>query len=103
MRVHALAALVAVFWPTGLLDAQIRSIDGAGNHLTQPDMGRANTPLMRRTAVSYADELLERDMGEWSGLTMDEVSEAFPAASRERESNPYHFRPPGGRALSPFW
>jgi broad specificity phosphatase PhoE len=52
-----------------------------------------------RAAVDYADELLERDMGDWSGMTMDEVSESFPAAFRERQHNPFHFRPPGGENL----
>ena len=50
-------------------------------------------------SVDYADELLERDMGEWSGLTMDEVSQSFPAAFRQRQEDPYHFTPPGGENL----
>ena len=49
--------------------------------------------------VDYAQELLERDMGEWSGMTMDEVSEAFPAAFRKRQDDPYHFTPPAGENL----
>lgn len=52
-----------------------------------------------RAGVTYADELLERDMGDWSGLTLEEVGEQFPAAFRERQANPYHFRPPGGENL----
>jgi probable phosphoglycerate mutase len=52
-----------------------------------------------RAALSYADELLERDLGDWSGLTLDEVGERFPAAFRQRQENPYHFRPPGGENL----
>jgi len=52
-----------------------------------------------RGVLEYADELLERDMGDWSGMTMDEVSESFPAAFRQRQDDPYHFRPPGGENL----
>jgi probable phosphoglycerate mutase len=50
--------------------------------------------------VDYAEELLERDMGEWSGMTMDEVSEAFPAAFRARQDDPFHFTPPAGENLA---
>lgn len=52
-----------------------------------------------RAAVDYADELLERDMGDWSGMTMDEVSESYPAAFLQRQHDPFHFRPPGGENL----
>ena len=30
---------------------------------------------------------------------MEEVSDAFPAAFRQRQDDPYHFRPPGGENL----
>ncbi len=50
--------------------------------------------------VDYAEELLERDMGEWSGMTMEEISEAFPAAFRARQQDPYHFTPPAGENLA---
>jgi len=52
-----------------------------------------------RAIVTYADELLERDLGDWSGLTLAEVGEQFPAALRQREDDPYEFRPPGGENL----
>ena len=49
--------------------------------------------------VAYADALLERDLGEWSGMTMDEISETYPSAHKARQDDPYHFRPPGGENL----
>jgi broad specificity phosphatase PhoE len=52
-----------------------------------------------RSEVIYTDELQERDLGEWSGLTMDEVAKAFPHAYRSRLDDPYNFSPPGGENL----
>jgi broad specificity phosphatase PhoE len=49
--------------------------------------------------VDYVEELLERDLGEWSGMTMDEVSESYPAAFRKRQEDPYYFTPPSGENL----
>ena len=46
--------------------------------------------------VSYQDVLLERDCGDWSGLTVDEIKAGFPRAWQARRDDPYHHRPPGG-------
>ena len=37
--------------------AQVRSIDGSGNNLADPDLGAVDTPLLRRTTVEYGDGL----------------------------------------------
>ena len=52
-----------------------------------------------RSEVVYTDELQERDLGEWSGLTMDEIAKEFPHAYRSRLDDPYNFSPPGGENL----
>ncbi|MDH3643940.1 MAG: histidine phosphatase family protein [Gammaproteobacteria bacterium] len=49
-----------------------------------------------RAPVSYDDVLMERDCGDWSGLTMDEIAERFPEAWQARGDDPYSHRPPGG-------
>ncbi len=53
-----------------------------------------------RAPVEYVDALLERDVGHWSGLTVEELEDAFPQAWRERLDDPYHHRPPEGESLS---
>ena len=53
-----------------------------------------------RAPVEYVDALLERDVGHWSGLTVEELEEAFPQAWRERLDDPYHHRPPEGESLA---
>ena len=53
-----------------------------------------------RARVEYAEPLLERDVGLWSGLTVDELEDAFPQAWRQRREDPYHHRPPEGESLA---
>ncbi len=53
-----------------------------------------------RARVEYVDALLERDVGLWSGLTVDELEEAFPQAWRDRLEDPYNHRPPEGENLA---
>ena len=47
----------------------------------------------------YDDALQERDIGEWSGMTVAEIEERYPQAWRVRMKEPYRFRPPGGENL----
>ncbi|MEQ8692177.1 MAG: histidine phosphatase family protein [Pseudomonadales bacterium] len=54
---------------------------------------------MTKCAIEYFDELQERDCGDWSGMTIDEIEDAYPQAWQERESDPYNFRPPNGENL----
>ncbi|NKC01182.1 MAG: hypothetical protein GKR90_22165 [Pseudomonadales bacterium] len=45
------------------------------------------------------DELMERDMGDWSGLTVADIETHFPQAWASRETDPHGFRPPNGENL----
>lgn len=53
-----------------------------------------------RSKVIYEDALLERDVGHWSGLTVDELEDAFPQAWRQRTEDPFNHRPPAGESLA---
>lgn len=53
-----------------------------------------------RAPVEYEDALLERDVGLWSGLTVDELEDAFPQAWRARTEDPFNHRPPEGESLA---
>ena len=53
-----------------------------------------------RARVEYVDALLERDLGCWSGLTVDELEDAFPQAWQARREDPFHHRPPGGESMA---
>lgn len=48
------------------------------------------------SSQSYHDALMERHSGEWEGLTLDEIRARYPGHWRERETDPYFHRPPGG-------
>lgn len=52
-----------------------------------------------RAPIDFDVALLERDVGEWSGLTMDEIEVNFPQAWQARLADPYQFRPPGGENI----
>ena len=53
-----------------------------------------------RAPVEFEDALLERDVGLWSGLTVDELEDAFPQAWRARLDDPFNHRPPEGESLA---
>jgi len=53
-----------------------------------------------RARVEYVDALLERDVGLWSGLTVDELEDEFPQAWRSRVEDPYNHRPPDGESMA---
>ena len=46
--------------------------------------------------IDYEEVLMERDCGEWGGLTIDEIRDEQPEAWQARERDPYLHRPPGG-------
>jgi len=46
--------------------------------------------------IQFADELLERDCGVWSGLTIAQIEEQFGDDWQARKREPFHFRPPDG-------
>jgi 2,3-bisphosphoglycerate-dependent phosphoglycerate mutase len=43
--------------------------------------------------------LMERDCGDWAGLTLDEIQAAYPDDWQARSRDPYHHRPPAGENL----
>jgi broad specificity phosphatase PhoE len=53
-----------------------------------------------RARVIYEETLMERDVGIWSGLTVDELEDAFPRAWQERLEDPFNHRPPEGENLA---
>ena len=60
----------------------VRSLDGSGNNTAHPDWGRARTPLLRRTAVAYADGV-EAPAGE-DRESARAISNAVASADRAR-------------------
>jgi len=50
----------------------------------------------RAPRQSFHEVLMERHSGAWEGLTLDEIRARFPGHWRERETDPYFHRPPGG-------
>ncbi|MCB2184966.1 MAG: histidine phosphatase family protein [Deltaproteobacteria bacterium] len=64
----------------------------------------------RPPTVQYRPELLEIDLGEWSGLTREEIAAAWPGAWEQRGEDLGGFRPPGGESfgdvatrVAPLW
>lgn len=52
-----------------------------------------------RAELEFAEELMERDCGAWSGLHLDEIAAQFPEEWHAREQDPYWYRPPEGENL----
>jgi broad specificity phosphatase PhoE len=52
-----------------------------------------------RAEIDFAEELMERDCGSWSGLTIAEIEASDPVAWAERLSDPYWYQPPEGENL----
>lgn len=52
-----------------------------------------------QSPLRYVDELLERDSGDWSGLTLAEIEQQFPESFQARVDDPYNARPPRGENL----
>ena len=49
--------------------------------------------------LEYADALMERDCGLWSGMLLEEIVEAYPQEWNARKLDPYWFQPPEGENL----
>lgn len=49
-----------------------------------------------RAPIRHDEALLERDCGEWSGLTIEHIERHFPEAWAARQADPFYHRPPGG-------
>jgi probable phosphoglycerate mutase len=73
-------------------------------HLISSPLGRARSTAERihrriGIALAFDDRLVERDCGEWSGLTSTEIQRAYPNEWAERVRSPYFHRPPRGENL----
>jgi alpha-ribazole phosphatase len=53
----------------------------------------------RELTIDLCSELREIDLGEWDGLTVDEVKRRFPVEYEKRGVNPAGFRPDGGESF----
>lgn len=52
-----------------------------------------------KAEIELFDELVERDCGDWGGLTMSEIKTQQSASWRARENNEWEHRPPGGENM----
>ena len=81
----------------------LRQLGGVDQLCVSPSGRTMETAFLINSAVrshiEMFDELMERDVGEWSALTIDEIAEQYPQLWAEREENPYRFRPPGGENM----
>lgn len=77
---------------------------GGVDHLFVSPAGRAQETAYLINSflgapMSFEEELLERDCGSWSGLTVDEIQQRFPTEWDARDADPFDYRPPGGENL----
>jgi broad specificity phosphatase PhoE len=56
----------------------------------------------RNLSMLVIPELREREMGEWSGCTAQEVQQKDPEGWRRWKTEPLSFNPPGGESLQDF-
>jgi alpha-ribazole phosphatase len=58
--------------------------------------------ISRRVGISYTSlqELRERSVGAWEGLTADEIRARFPEQFAAWRKDLLHYRPPGGECLA---
>lgn len=55
-------------------------------------------PLAKRAKLIMSYGLIERDFGDWDGMTFDEISQAFPELYREWQDNWIDFQIPNGES-----
>jgi broad specificity phosphatase PhoE len=77
---------------------------GGVDHLWVSPSGRTTETAylinsFTKSSLDFADELLERDCGEWSGLTIEEIEQRYPQAWNQRQADPYWYQPPAGENL----
>lgn len=86
------------------VNGQVIKAQGGVDHILVSPSGRTiETAYLinshTQCEITEFEELMERDCGEWSGLTTDEVEARDAAAWQARLDNPYHFKPPGGESM----
>ena len=83
--------------------ALLKSLGGVDRLWVSPSGRTTETAYLinshTKASIDFADELMERDCGDWSGMTIDEISQNYPQAWRDRESDPYWYQPPGGENM----
>lgn len=52
-----------------------------------------------KAPLDFAEELLERDCGLWSGMTLDDIQQQHSQSWGQREQDPYWHQPPQGENL----
>lgn len=57
-------------------------------------------PLKKKAAMIMSYGLIERDYGEWDGMTFNEIEEKYPDAYREWRKNWIDFVLPGGESAA---
>ena len=49
--------------------------------------------------MNMAEELVERDCGDWSGMTLGEIQARYPQSWAERQRRPFTHQPPNGENM----
>lgn len=83
--------------------ALIKSLGGVDQLWVSPAGRTTETAFLinsyTQAALDFADALLERDCGDWSGLTLEQIQAHHPKAWASRQEDPYWFAPPQGESL----
>ena len=82
----------------------IRELGGVDQLCVSPSGRTTETAFLLNSVVhshiEYFEELMERDCGEWSGMTVEEIAGTFADQWRAREDDPYWFTPPQGECMN---
>ncbi len=52
-----------------------------------------------KASIDFDEALMERDCGDWSGLTIEEIEQRYPQAWAQRQADPYWYQPPAGENM----
>ena len=78
----------------------LSEIAGLEQLIVSPSGRRRETACILNSHVQapmrHDEALMERDCGEWSGLTIEEIEQHFPESWEARQEDPFDHRPPGG-------
>ena len=83
--------------------ALIKSLGGVDQLWASPAGRTTETAYLgnshTKAPLQFAEALLERDCGLWSGMTIEDIRERHAKAWSEREQDPYWHQPPQGENL----
>lgn len=81
----------------------IKSLGGVDRWWSSPSGRTTETVYLANShthaPIAFVDELMERDCGDWSGMSLPEIAEVYPEEWAQRREDPYWFQPPGGENL----